>query len=208
MASMQDKTKRVRPPRVHIRYDVHTGGAIEKVELPFMVGVMADLSGQRKEPLPRMAERKFIPVDRDNFNEVLRQQAPRLVLRVKNRLTDEDTLLPVELTFNHVDDFEPDRVAQQIEPLRKLLEARNRIKQLESKIEGKYKAEQLLQNVLTNTEKALALAKEMGIEAEEGEGQGSPASPSPSSDEGAGSPSPSGDEGAGSENEPKPEDTP
>jgi type VI secretion system protein ImpB len=163
--SLQHKLDRVRRPRVQITYDVETNGAMEKVELPFVVGVMADLSGQRKNPLPVMKERKFVPIDRDNFNEVLAKAEPRLALKVQNRLTDEDTKLAVELNFKHLDDFEPARVAEQVAPLKELLDMRLRLTQLLSKMEGNDKLEQLLGEVLSNTEKAMSLAKEMGIEA-------------------------------------------
>jgi type VI secretion system protein ImpB len=163
--SMQHKLDRVRRPRVQITYDVETNGALEKVELPFVVGVMADLSGQRKDPLPVMKDRKFVPIDRDNFNDVLAKAEPRLAMKVQNRLTDEDTKLAVELNFKHVDDFEPARVAEQVAPLKELLEMRLRLTQLLSKMEGNDKLDQLLGEVLSNTEKALALAKQMGIEA-------------------------------------------
>ena len=163
--SLQHKLDRVRRPRVQITYDVETLGAMEKVELPFVVGVMADLSGQPKEALRPMKERKFTPIDRDNFNEVLQKATPRLAMKVQNRLTDEDTKLAVELNFKHIDDFEPARVAEQVAPLKELLEMRLRLTQLLSKMEGNDKLDQLLGDVLSNTEKALALAKQMGIEA-------------------------------------------
>jgi type VI secretion system protein ImpB len=162
--SLQHKLDRVRRPRVQITYDVETNGAMQKTELPFVVGVMADLSGQRKNPLPNLKERKFVPVDRDNFNEVLAKAEPRLALKVQNRLTDEDTKLAVELNFKHLDDFEPARVAEQVAPLKELLDMRVRLTQLLSKMEGNDKLEQLLGEVLSNTEKAMALAKQMGIE--------------------------------------------
>jgi type VI secretion system protein ImpB len=157
---------RVRRPRVQITYDVETNGAMQKVELPFVVGVLADLSGQRKEALPALKNRKFVPIDRDNFNDVLNKAAPRLALKVQNRLTDEDTRLAVELNFRTMDDFEPANVARQVGPLRELLEMRQRLTQLLSKMEGNDKLEQLLGDVLSNTEKAMALAKQMGLEAE------------------------------------------
>jgi len=163
--SLQHKLDRVRRPRVQITYDVETLGAMEKVELPFVVGVMADLSGQPKEALRPMKERKFTPIDRDNFNEVLQKATPRLAMKVQNRLTDEDTKLAVELNFKHIDDFEPAKVAEQVAPLKELLEMRLRLTQLLSKMEGNDKLDQLLGDVLSNTEKALALAKQMGIEA-------------------------------------------
>jgi type VI secretion system protein ImpB len=165
--SLQRKLDRVRRPRVQITYDVETGGAMQKVELPFVVGVMADLSGQPKEPLKPLKERKVVAIDRDNFNDVLTKSTPRVAMKVQNRLTGEDTKLAVELNFKHIDDFEPGRVAQQVAPLRELLEMRQKLTQLMSKMEGNDKLEQLLGDVLSNTEKAMALAKEMGIEAGE-----------------------------------------
>src|SRR5260370_31900741 len=116
--SLQHKLDRVRRPRVQITYDGETLGAMEKVELLFVVGVMADLSAQPKEALRPMKERKFTPIDRDNFNEVLQKATPRLAMKVQNRLTDEDTKLAVELNFKNMDDFEPTRVAEQAGPLK------------------------------------------------------------------------------------------
>jgi type VI secretion system protein ImpB len=164
--SLQHKLDRVRRPRVQITYDVETNGAMEKKELPFVVGVMADLSGQPKEALKPLKERKFAAIDRDNFNEVLQKAAPRLAMKVPNRLTDQAGNLAVELNFNHLDDFEPARVAQQIGPLRELLDMRLRLTQLLSKMEGNDKLEQLLADVMSNTEKAVELAKAMGINPE------------------------------------------
>jgi type VI secretion system protein ImpB len=161
--SLQHKLDRVRRPRVQITYDVETGGAMEKVELPLVVGVMADLSGQPKEALRPLKERKFVPIDRDSFNEVLEKSAPRLAMKVQNRLTDEDTKLAVELNFKNLDDFEPTRVAEQVEPLKELLEMRKRLHELMSKMQGNDKLDQLLAEVLNNTEKAQALAKQRGI---------------------------------------------
>src|SRR4051794_20885901 len=105
--SQQHKIDRVRRPRVQITYDVETNGAMQKTELPFVVGVLADLSGQPKDPLKPMKERKFVEIDRDNFNDVLSRAAPRLAIKVQNKLTDENTMLPVELNFKSLDDFAP-----------------------------------------------------------------------------------------------------
>lgn len=163
--SLQHKLDRVRRPRVQITYDVETGGAMQKVELPFVVGVMADLSGQPKEALKPLKERKFVPIDRDNFNDVLSKAAPRLALKVQNRLTGDDSKLAVELNFKNLDDFEPAKVAEQIGPLNELLQMRKRLEQLMNKMEGNDKLEALLGEVLNNTEKAQSLAKELGIEA-------------------------------------------
>src|SRR5260370_20828979 len=162
--SLQHKLDRVRRPRVQITYDVETGGAMEKVELPFVVGVMADIWGKAKEAQRPMKERKFTPVDRDNFNEVLEKATPRLAMKVQNRLTGDDSKLAVELNFKNMDDFEPTRVAEQVGPLKDLLEMRKRLQELMSKMEGNDKLEQLLGDVLNNTEKAQSLAKQLGIE--------------------------------------------
>jgi type VI secretion system protein ImpB len=163
--SLQHKLDRVRRPRVQITYDVETNGAMVKTELPFVVGVLADLSGQPKEALRPMKDRKFVNIDRDNFNDVLAKAAPRLALKAQNKLTDEDTKLAVELNFKSMDDFAPARVAEQVGPLKELLDMRNRLTQLLSKMEGNDKLEKLLGDVLSNSDRAMELAKEMGIEA-------------------------------------------
>src|SRR5690349_2569263 len=108
--STQHKLDRVRPPRVHITYDVETGDAIEMKELPFVVGVLADLSGKPDEPLPRLRDRKFVDIDRDNFNDVMTGMKPRIAFKVDNKLTDDDSKMAVELRFNNIDDFEPEQV--------------------------------------------------------------------------------------------------
>jgi type VI secretion system protein ImpB len=159
--SLQHKLDRVRRPRVQITYDVETGGAMKKVELPFVVGVLADLSGQPKEALRPLKERKAVNIDRDNFNDVLAKATPRLALRVPNMLTDPNSKLAVELNFKSVDDFEPARVAEQIGPLKQLLEMRQELTLLLSRMEGNDKLEQLLADVLANTEKATAVARVM-----------------------------------------------
>jgi type VI secretion system protein ImpB len=159
--SIQHKLSRVRRPRVQITYDVETGGAMRKVELPFVVGVLADLSGQPKESPKPLKDRKCVPIDADNFNEVLKKFGPRLAMKVQNRLTDEDTKLAVELNFAEFDDFEPSRVAEQVEPLRALLEMRAKLTGLLSRMEGNDRLDQLLAEVLSNSDKALALSKEL-----------------------------------------------
>ena len=130
MSSLQHKLDRVRRPRVQITYDVETNGAIEKVELPFVVGVLADLSGMPKDALKPLKERQAVYIDRDNFNNVLAKSAPRLALKVQNRLSDENTKLAVELNFKSMDDFEPAKVAEQVGPLKELLAMRHNLTQL------------------------------------------------------------------------------
>lgn len=161
--SIQHKLDRVRPPRVHITYDVEIGDAIEMKEIPFVVGVLADLSGKPDKPLPKMKERKFVEIDRDNFNQVLEGMKPRLAYRVDNKLTDDDSKLNVELRFKSMDDFHPEQVAQQVEPLRKLVETRQRLSDLLSKMDGNDRLEELLQEVISSTETVEKLAKEAGV---------------------------------------------
>ncbi len=159
--SQQKKLDRVRRPRVQITYDVETGGAMEKKELPFVVGVMADLSGAPKTPLKALKDRKMTNIDRDNINDVLAGATPRVAMKVQNKLTDEATNLAVELNFKHMDDFEPAKIAQQVPALRELLEMRERLTYLQSKMEGNDKVEELMAEVMSNTEKALeALGKD------------------------------------------------
>jgi type VI secretion system protein ImpB len=134
--SLQKKLSRVRPPRVHITYDVETGGAIEKREIPFVAGVLADLSGQPEQPLPPLKDRKFVEVDKDNFDRVLGQMNPRLAFKVDNRLSEDDTRLGVELRFQSMADFEPAAVAKQVPSLRKLLELRNALHNLRTSLIG------------------------------------------------------------------------
>ena len=164
MSSMQHKLDRVRRPRVQITYDVETNGSMQKVELPFVVGVLADLSGQPKAPLKLLKERQAAYIDRDNFNAVLEKAAPRLALRVDDRLTGGENKLAVELNFRSIEDFEPAKVAEQVAPLKELLTMRHNLTELLSKMEGNDKLESLLADVLASTDKATALAKAMGVE--------------------------------------------
>jgi type VI secretion system protein ImpB len=169
--STQHRLDRVRPPRVHITYDVEIGGAIELKELPFVMGVLADLSGKPDEPLPRLRDRKFVEIDRDNFNAVMRGMKPRLAFRVDNKLTDDDTKLGVELRFNSLDDFEPERVVQQVEPLRKLLEVRQQLSSLLAKTDGNDRFSEQLQDIISNTELLRQISQEAGLQADASPGE-------------------------------------
>src|SRR5450432_3446452 len=146
--SLQKKEGRVRPPRVHITYDVETGGAIEKRDLPFVVGVLADLSGMPEKPLPALKDRKFVDIDRDNFDAVLKKINPRIAFKVANKLSEDDTKLGVELRFESMEDFHPARVANQIDPLRKLLDVRKSLANIRSSLIGNDKLEGLLQEII------------------------------------------------------------
>jgi type VI secretion system protein ImpB len=160
--SLQHKLDRVRRPRVHLTYDVEINGAIQQKELPFVVGVLADLSGKPEEPLPRLRDRNFVEVDRDNFDRVLGGMKPRLAFQVDNRLQKDGTKLSVELKFSRMADFEPEQVAAQVEPLRKLMEARERLSDLLNKMDGNDKLDQVLQEVVRNTEALKQLSRETG----------------------------------------------
>lgn len=165
MASVHEKLARVRKPRVHITYDVETEGAVVAKELPFVVGVLGDLSGDPTEPLKPLRDRKFIQIDRDNFNDVLARMTPGLKLKVENTLADDGSQMAVDLKFKSMADFEPGRVVDQVEPLRKLLETRNQLRDLMSKVDRSEDLEALLERVLQNTEELNKLSGELGIEA-------------------------------------------
>lgn len=153
LESTQKKISRVRPPRVQITYDVQVGDAIETKELPFVAGIMADLSGKPEQPLPKLKDRKFTEIDRDNFNDVMGAIGPRLVLQVDNKLKEDDeSNLNVELKFKKMDDFDPVNIVKQVEPLRKLYEARERLSDLLTKLDGNDDLDELLQKVVKNTE--------------------------------------------------------
>jgi type VI secretion system protein ImpB len=171
--SIHKKLSRVRKPRVHITYDVEVGDAIEQKELPFVVGVMADLAGQPKDQQPRIKDRKFVEIDRDNFNQVLAGMKPRLAFRVPNRLANDESRLGVELEFRHMDDFGPEAVAQQVEPIRKLVEARQRLNELALKINTNDKLEELLQDVVQNTAALKQVSAAAPAEAGKGTSTGS-----------------------------------
>jgi type VI secretion system protein ImpB len=162
-SSQQHDLDLVRRPRVHITYDVETEGATETVELPFVVGVLADLSGQPKNVLPALKDRNFVNIDRDNFDQVLERATPRLAMKVDDKLSGKDQKLAVELNFRCLDDFEPQKVAEQVAPLKELLDMRHRLTQLLGKMEGNDKLEQMLNDVLSSNEKALELAQQMGV---------------------------------------------
>jgi type VI secretion system protein ImpB len=162
--STQQKLSRVRPPRVHITYDVEVGDAIQLKEIPFVVGVLADLSGKPEEPLLRLRDRKFVEIDRDNFDAVLAGMKPRLTYRVDNKLSNDDSKVGVELRFNNMEDFEPEKVVNQVEPLRKLVEARKKLSDLLSKMDGNDRLVELMDEIIKNTDALQKLSKESAPE--------------------------------------------
>ncbi|MEO6338782.1 MAG: type VI secretion system contractile sheath small subunit [Caulobacteraceae bacterium] len=160
--SVHDKLKKVRKPRVHITYDVETEGATEIKELPFVMGVMGDFSGDPTEPLKSLKDRKFIAVDRENFDQIMRRMSPGLKMRVENVLKGDGSEMPVNLKFNSIEDFEPGRVVEQVEPLRKLMETRNKLRDLMAKADGSEQLESLLEQVLQNDSQLKGLRDELG----------------------------------------------
>ncbi|HTT22301.1 MAG TPA: type VI secretion system contractile sheath small subunit [Candidatus Sulfotelmatobacter sp.] len=166
--SLQKKIGRVRPPRVQITYDVETGGAIEKKELPFVVGVLADLSGNPEKPLPAIKDRNFVEIDRDNFDKVLAKMTPRLTYKVDNKLSDDDTKIGVELKFSKMEDFEPQNVVDQVEPLRQLIELRRKLSNLRSSLYGNDKLDKMLQQILHDDQELSKLRSEVGVPESDG----------------------------------------
>jgi type VI secretion system protein ImpB len=161
--SSQHKLDRVRSPRVQITYDVEVGDAIELKELPFVMGVLGDLTGQPKTPLDALKERKFVEINPDNFDTVLKGMEPHLAYSVANKLSDggDGAQIKVDLTFESLEDFEPANVARQVEPLRELLELRARLSDLRGSLQGNDKLDEMLLDAVSNTEMRDRLRKEV-----------------------------------------------
>jgi len=168
MSSVHDKLARVRKPRVHITYEVETEGAQIERELPFVMGIMGDFAGDPAEPLKPLAERKFVQIDRDNFNDVMARIQPGLNIRVKNTLAADGSEMAVNLKFRSIEDFEPARVAEQVPALKALLETRAKLRDLMSKVDRSDELEQLLEQVLQDKEKLDKLSAELGLDRKEG----------------------------------------
>lgn len=170
--SYQKRLNRVRKPRVHITYDVETGNAMEKKELPFVVGVMGDFSGNPTEKLEPLKDRKFVQIDRDNFDDVMKRFRPELNIRVDNTLADDGSQMAVALKFNSMDDFSPANVARQVEPLKKLLQTRDNLRDLLTKIDRSDDLETLLEQVMNDTNQLKQLAGELGVNESDDSGKG------------------------------------
>jgi type VI secretion system protein ImpB len=167
-ASIHDKLNRVRKPRVHISYEVETEGAAVVRELPFVMGVMGDFSGDPTAPLQPMSDRKFVQIDRDNFNDVMARMTPGVKLKVDNKLSEAGGQMGVDLKFNSIEDFEPGRVAAQVPALRALMETRQKLRDLMSKVDRSEELEGLLEKVLQNESEMKALHGQLGLETKEG----------------------------------------
>jgi len=166
--SLQHKLDRVRSPRVQITYDVEIGDAIEVKELPFVLGVLGDFTGQPSEPLARLKDRKFVEVNPDNFDAVLESMKPHLAFSVENKLSEDPNAgnLKVDLHFKSLDDFAPENVARQVGPLRELLELRGRLSDLRGNMQGNDKLEELLRDSVTDKDKLARLRDELGMKGE------------------------------------------
>jgi type VI secretion system protein ImpB len=164
--STQKKLERVRPPRVQVSYDVEIGGAIELKELPFVMGVLADLSGQPKEALPRLKDRRFVEVTPDNFDAVLDSMKPHLTFSVENKLSEDANAgqIKVDLNFKSMDDFEPDAVATQVKPLKELLDLRTKLSDLRGNLQTNEKLDELLLDAVSNTDKLNKLKGELDLD--------------------------------------------
>ena len=168
MSSVHDKLARVRKPRVHITYEVETEGAQIERELPFVMGIMGDFAGDPSEPLKPLAERKFVQIDRDNFNDVMARIQPGLNIKVDNTLAGDGSQMAVNLKFNSMDDFEPTKVAEQVPALKAMLETRAKLRDLMSKVDRSDELEGLLEQVLQDKDKLDKLSAELGLDKKEG----------------------------------------
>jgi type VI secretion system protein ImpB len=164
MANIDDKLERQRRPRVHIKYEVETGGAMVERELPFVVGVMGDFSGNPTQALRPLKERKFVQIDKENFNEVMERIAPEINIKVKNTLAGDESLIPVQLKFRTMEDFEPGRIAEQVPALKKLLDTRNQLRDLMTKVDRSADLENILERVLQNETELKALSSQLGTD--------------------------------------------
>ena len=164
--SIHDKLKRVRKPRVHITYDVETNGAVAEKEIPFVMGVMGDYSGDNVDNKKALKDRKFSQIDRDNFNEVMNNISPSLSMKVENTQEDDGSEISVDLAFKSMEDFEPHRIVDKVEPLKRLLETRNKLRDLLTKADRSDDLETILEEVLSNTDAIASLSSELGLDKE------------------------------------------
>lgn len=160
--SVQKQLQRVRPPRVQLTYDVEVGDAKEVKELPFVVGVLGDFSAASELEKTKLKDKKFINVDLENIDDVMESLSPRASFQVENTISEEGGRIGVDLTFKSMNDFRPEHIVQQVEPLRKLVEVRERLTDLRNKISNNERLEDILDDVLNNTEQVRQLTKEAG----------------------------------------------
>jgi len=162
--SIHDKLKRVRKPRVHITYDLETNGSIVEKEIPFVMGVMGDYSGDNTEGKKSLKDRKFSQIDRDNFNDIMTKVNPQLRMKVANLLENDVSEMSANLDFKTMEDFEPHRIVEQLEPLKKLMDTRNKLRDLLTKADRSEDLEAILEDVLSNTNALSSLSNELGVD--------------------------------------------
>lgn len=162
--SIHDKLKRVRKPRVHITYDLETNGSIVEKEIPFVMGVMGDYSGDNSEGKKTLKDRKFSQIDRDNFNDIMTKVNPQLRMKVANLLENDGSEISANLDFKTMEDFEPHRIVEQLEPLKKLMDTRNKLRDLLTKADRSEDLEAILEDVLSNTNALSSLSSELGVD--------------------------------------------
>ncbi len=167
--SIHDKLKRVRKPRVHITYDVETNGAVEEKEIPFVMGVMGDYSGDNSETKKSLKDRKFSQIDRDNFNDVMANVSPNLNMKVKNTLEKSGGEFSVNLDFKSMEDFEPHKIVNKVEPLKKLMDTRNKLRDLLTKADRSEDLENILEEILSNSDSLNSFSDELGIDNDKGD---------------------------------------
>ena len=165
--SIHDKLKKVRKPRVHITYDLETNGEVAEKELPFVMGVMGDYSGDNTENKKALKDRKFSQIDRDNFNDVMRNVNPELRMKVENTLEGDGSEMSVNLDFKNMEDFEPHKLVEKIEPLKKLMDARNKLRDLLTKADRSEDLEELLEKILSDSNSLASLSSELGVDGDE-----------------------------------------
>lgn len=170
--SIHDKLKRVRKPRVHITYEVETNGAVSEKEIPFVMGVMGDYSGDNTDSKKPLKDRKFAQIDRDNFNEIMNKTAPQINMKVDNTLEADGSEMAVSLDFHSMEDFEPHRIVEKVEPLKKLMDTRNKLRDLLSKADRSEELESILEEILSDTEAVTSLYSELGIGEEKSDDEG------------------------------------
>jgi type VI secretion system protein ImpB len=169
-SSQQHKLDRVRKPRVHITYDVEIGDAVVKKELPFVMGVMGDFSGNPTKTPDPLTKRKFVEIDRDNFNDVMKKISPELNIRVQNTLQGDDSEMGVQLKFESMDDFDPAKIVEQVPALKTLLDSRDQLRDLLTQMDTSEDLESLMEQVLSDTAKVQEAAGQMGVDSNDNEG--------------------------------------
>jgi len=170
--SIHDKLKRVRKPRVHITYEVESSGSLTKKEIPFVMGVMGDYSGDNADKKKALKDRKFSQIDRDNFNDVMANAAPQVRMKVENTLAKDGTEMSVSLDFKSMEDFEPQKIVEKVGPLKKLMDTRNKLRDLLTKADRSDALESVLEEILSNTKAMSALSGELGIGKDDGKDKG------------------------------------